>query len=279
MSIIYTYILGDVWEVVMLEHFDHWLFRFFVFWYGCGLILLTFDILPPSLEWANAVFLVLTGVLGAVFLIRQYGVSIGLVLSFLIVIITFLIEGAGVHYGILFGDYYYNPDFGLILFEVPFTIGAAWLMVISTTHVIARAFSFRVPNKMLEWFVYTIVGSVAAVIMDIVLDPVAFQVKEYWVWTAGGFYYDIPLSNFVGWFVLAFILHTVVFLTLLLTKRWTGFVHRYWQPRMVWLYIMVLVMFLVLAVTHGLWLAVGISLLLSIILFIGYFKWKENPTL
>lgn len=108
----------------MLENFDRFIFRFFVFWYICGVILLTFDILPPSLEWANTVFLVLTGVLGAIFLIKQYGKILGTVLSILIIIITFIVEGVGVHYGILFGDYFYNPDFGLILFEVPFTIGA-----------------------------------------------------------------------------------------------------------------------------------------------------------
>lgn len=276
MSIVSTYSLENFWEVVMLENFDRFIFRFFVFWYICGVILLTFDILPPSLEWANTVFLVLTGVLGAIFLIKQYGRMLGTVLSILIVIITFIVEGVGVHYGILFGDYFYNPDFGLILFEVPFTIGAAWLMVIATTHVIARAYTWRISNKWLEWFTYTLLGSTAAVIMDIVLDPVAFQVKEYWIWTAGGFYYDIPFSNFFGWFVLAFILHSVVYLTLQLAGKWTGYKDTYWEPRMVWLYLMVVVMFVILAITHQLWLAVLISMVLSVPLVFGYIKWKES---
>ncbi|TSB46584.1 carotenoid biosynthesis protein [Alkalicoccobacillus porphyridii] len=260
----------------MFKHFDVILFRFFVFWFSCGLVLLTFDILPPILEWANAVFLILTGVLGATFFIRQYGTKIGSLLSFLIVFITFVIEGAGVHYGILFGDYYYNPDFGLIIFEVPFTIGAAWLMVIATTHVIARAYSRRIQNKLFEWFTYALVGSFAAVIMDVILDPVAFQVKEYWVWTAGGFYYDIPLSNFTGWFVLAFILHSAVFFTLHLVNKWHGSISRYWQPRMIYLYVMVISMFLVLAITNGLWLATLASIGLTAIVIGGYFRLKEQ---
>lgn len=38
--------------------------QLFLFWFAVGVVLVGFDLLPPWLEWANTVFLVLAGVMG-----------------------------------------------------------------------------------------------------------------------------------------------------------------------------------------------------------------------
>jgi uncharacterized membrane protein len=50
----------------------------------------------------------------------------------------------------------------------------------------------------------SLVAGLIAVLLDLFIDPVAVA-GGYWVWTKKGtVYYEIPLLNFVGWFVLMF---------------------------------------------------------------------------
>ncbi|TWI57953.1 carotenoid biosynthesis protein [Halalkalibacter nanhaiisediminis] len=260
----------------MSNRFDRILFRFFLFWYTCGVILLTFDILPPFLEWANAVFLILSGLLGVVYFIRNYGFQLGLFLSLMIFFVTIFIEWIGVQFGLFFGHYYYNPDFGLIFFDVPLTIGFAWLMVISTTHVITKQIVRPIKQPLKQGNMYAFIGALAAVVIDLVIDPVAYLVKEYWIWNGEGFYYGVPFSNFAGWFILAFILHTLVYLILYLRSKWTTEQSTYWTVRMVWLYALMIFMFMILALTNGLIGAAFLTATLTGILLVIYFSIKKG---
>lgn len=52
-------------------------------------------------------------------------------------------EHLGVEYGILFGDYYYTQDFGPKLIGVPIAIGFAWLMVIASSHALAKVIAYK----------------------------------------------------------------------------------------------------------------------------------------
>lgn len=259
----------------MLGNFDKRLYQFFILWYGCGVVLLAFDLLPPFLEWANTVFLILAGLLGGVFFMRNYGTVVGSVLAIFIIIFTIFIEWIGVQFGLFFGHYYYNPDFGLVLFDVPITIGFAWLMVITTTHVIAKQITHSQKNVTFRWLAYSLIGSIAAVIMDLILDPVAFIIKEYWIWNGNGRYYGIPFSNFLGWFFLAFTLHTFLFLILHILKRWNTNRDEGWMQRMVTLYHLIIFMFVIIAATGQLWLAIAITLSLVGALFYLYKRFKE----
>ncbi|WP_157796485.1 carotenoid biosynthesis protein [Bacillus sp. FJAT-45037] len=262
----------------MSNTFDRVLFRLFIFWYINGVVLLSFDILPPALEWANAVFLILSGLLGVVYFLRNYGQAIGGIISALIFIVTLLAEAIGVHYGLFFGHYYYNPDFGLVIMDLPLTIGFAWLMVIATTHVISKQLVHMIDSTWLKGLVYVVVASLAAVVIDLIIDPVAFHVKEYWIWHQGGLYYDIPFSNFAGWFWLAFILHSIIFIFLTLKKLWVQDVSRYWTDRMVWLFLLMIVMFMIIAATAGLWLSIIVTAIPMILLLLGYFISRKKES-
>ncbi|UOQ46566.1 hypothetical protein MUN89_15025 [Halobacillus salinarum] len=52
-------------------------YRIFIFWYVCGAFLLTFNILPPWLEWANTVFLMLAGIVAGIYFTQRYGLITG----------------------------------------------------------------------------------------------------------------------------------------------------------------------------------------------------------
>jgi putative membrane protein len=36
---------------------------------------------------------------------------------------------------------------------------------------------------------------------DLTIDPALSTVGRYWVWTRGGAYFGVPLTNFLGWFL------------------------------------------------------------------------------
>ncbi|TYS15272.1 carotenoid biosynthesis protein [Rossellomorea vietnamensis] len=237
---------------------ENLLYYFFLFWYACGVVLLSFDLLPASLQWANAVFLMLAGLIGSLYFLSAYGRITGAAFIGTIFIISMLAEGLGVHFGFLFGSYNYTSDFGWQLFGVPVAIGFAWLLVISTSHVIAVWFTrtFYKKNDALHSTLYILTGAVFTVGMDLIIDPVAFHVKQYWIWDDGlSFYYGVPLQNFSGWFLLALFFHLIIYILLRLQNNWPETISGYRSRRIVLLYILVTGMFMLLGLLNGLWLA------------------------
>lgn len=253
-------------------NFPLFMFRLFIFWYIVGVFLLTFDLLPPALEWANAVFLILSGILGGIYFSLNYPKGKGLLLSIVIVVTTMFVEWIGVEYQLFFGHYDYNSDFGIKIGGVPIAIGFAWLMVISTTHVLAKQILrlLHLKSFIAKMVCYAIVGAFAAVVIDLIIDPVAFKVKEYWLWYEGGLYYDIPFSNFLGWFLLAFFLHVIVFL--LLRNEWAEDCSKEWSKKMVLLFVLIIAMFTILAIQGQLFLAATVTVVLTIMLLFFYKK-------
>ncbi|WP_259457910.1 carotenoid biosynthesis protein [Salipaludibacillus neizhouensis] len=81
-------------------------------------------------------------------------------------------------------------------------------------------------------FIYAFYGGIIAT-LDLIIDPVAYAVKRYWVWNEGGFYYDIPFSNFYGWFILSFILHLLIYGLFHRSGKWENTGSRFWTSRMV----------------------------------------------
>lgn len=243
------------------------IFKLFIFWYACGIILVGFDLLPSWLEWANAFFLILAGTLGFLYFLKRFGVITGTAIGTLIFFSTFIVEWAGSDSGFLFGSYDYTDRFAPNVFGVPIAIGFAWLMVMATTHVIAR---WIVPAGGL---LYALVGGIGAVIIDLIIDPVAYHVKQYWIWEDTGLYYDIPWTNFFGWFVVAFILHLVIDLTM--KKKSLRITSNLPEKRMLLLYVLMIAMFIMLGAIAGLWLAVLLTTVLTAL--IVTLAWKRQP--
>ena len=234
---------------------QHFVFYFFLIWYSFGVILVGFDWVPSWLEWANSVFIITAGVLGFIYFISTFGTFQGILMSSLIFVGSFAIEYLGSTYSLLFGSYYYTDYFAPNLFGVPVAIGFAWVMVIATSHAIVHSFLLKS-----SWLKAT-VGGLLAVVFDLVLDPVSFIVKSYWVWEESGYYYDIPITNFTGWFITAFVLHLII--ELFFKAQKTDFI---WKRRMVLLYGLMIAMFAFIAFINGLYLAGGIPMFCLLIL-------------
>jgi len=71
----------------------------------------------------------------------------------------------------------------------------------------------------LLWKLPLLTGAIA-VLLDLFIDPVAVR-AGYWIWfVKGKVYYDIPLLNFVGWFVLMF-LSPLAWLIVIRRQQWS----------------------------------------------------------
>ena len=256
----------------MIHTFDRRLFLFFIVWYSIGVVLLSFDLVPPWLEWANVVFLITSGLIAMMFFYRSHAMIPGIITISIIFILSMAIESFGVHTGLFFGDYSYMTDFGPKIAGVPITIGFAWVMVLGTSHVLAAPVTKYITS--FRWLVYSLYGALVATSLDLIIDPVAYDVKQYWVWHEGGFYYDIPFSNFYGWFILSFALHLVLYVFFHRSRGWTNIRSSFWEIRMVVLYNMMMIMFIIVAAVNGLFLAVGLTSVLTVIYTLLYFLMK-----
>jgi len=122
-------------------------------------------------------------------------------LSFGVVIVAcllvgFFVEVAGVSTGVIFGEYAYGQTLGLKLFDTPVMIAVNWLLLVYCTGSIVAPTRWPVVLK----------AAVSAALMtglDVLIEPVAIRL-DFWSWGGLG---EIPMQNYLAWFVISFILH------------------------------------------------------------------------
>jgi putative membrane protein len=150
-------------------------------------------------------------------LINGWATSIAaFILTFLI---AFTAEALGVNTGIIFGNYYYPDILGPQVFGVPVLVALAWEPILFASFYMT---DILVPvnernngfwKRMLIWLGLAVIGAVATTAWDMMMDPFAVS-KGWWVWRDGGPYTPyiesgVPVSNFVGWFITAFVCQLV----------------------------------------------------------------------
>ena len=119
-------------------------------------------------------------------------------------ITTIIVEIIGVKTGIPFGAYEYDPArLGPTLFQVPLLIPFAWFMMLYPSWLVVNDLAkAKIPAVLLS--------SLLMASWDLYLDPQMVN-EGYWTWfISGAPSREIPVSNFVGWFITAAIIFTLV---------------------------------------------------------------------
>ena len=117
---------------------------------------------------------------------------------------TFIIEIIGVKTGIPFGTYEYDPArLGPTLLQVPLLIPFAWFMMLYPAWLVVNDLvKAKIPAVLLS--------SLLMATWDLYLDPQMVN-EGYWTWFASGVpSKEIPISNFLGWFITAALIFTLV---------------------------------------------------------------------
>ena len=161
-----------------------------------GSILLFFDPLRQSVLNLTPIHLF---VMFALFLWANSYFSIKLIKAIIVIyLIGVLAEVLGVRYNIIFGNYYYGNSLGPQVLEVPLIIGFNWLTLSFATYGVS---SYLFKNKT----VITVFASILMVLTDYIIEPMAGAL-DFWYWAGG----KIPIQNYVGWFFVSLIIHTIL---------------------------------------------------------------------
>lgn len=113
-------------------------------------------------------------------------------------LVGFLIEVAGVHTHLIFGNYQYGDALGIKVFNAPLLIGINWIMLTYASSAITENMPAAVILKI-------IFASLIMLVYDILLEQVA-PVLDMWYWSDG----QIPLQNYIAWFIVSVIFQTSI---------------------------------------------------------------------
>lgn len=117
--------------------------------------------------------------------------------TFFFFIAGMLTEWMGVQFGWLFGEYNYGSNLGPKLDGVPLLIGMNWaILVFCTGTIVSRVTSSPLPAAL--------TGAVLMVLLDLLMEVCAPRF-DFWEFAGG----VAPISNYVAWFGLAFLLNLV----------------------------------------------------------------------
>src|SRR3989454_3924333 len=126
------------------------------------------------------------------------GIVVFVVFTFMI---SNILENLSILTGVPFGHYYYTDSLGPKLALVPIFIALSYvsfgyLAWVLSTVVVSEV---RRRSSVLTAVAIPLVASFIMVPWDISLDPIASTINHAWIWTQGGGYFGVPISNFLGW--------------------------------------------------------------------------------
>ncbi len=136
--------------------------------------------------------------------LRDHGFRRTMAFVALVVLIPFGSEFLGVLTGFPYGPYVYATLAGPWVFGlVPVFILVAWLNIA----YLAMATTTLALGRSRIWLAF--VDGAVAVAWDAMVDPLAVR-AGYWTWLAPGGLYGVPLTNFLGWFLVVTLLSLAV---------------------------------------------------------------------
>jgi uncharacterized membrane protein len=154
--------------------------------------------------------------LGAILIVMLFGhavVALGWLeacaFAAICLIISFSIENLGALTGFPFGQYSFLvgaalPHIGVIpLIVGPLYLGMGYCSWIIASFILNR--SVRRPSAVHETLALPVTAAFVMVQWDVVMDPSGSTLNHAWVWYRGGAYFGVPLTNFLGWFLLTYL--------------------------------------------------------------------------
>jgi bisanhydrobacterioruberin hydratase len=130
--------------------------------------------------------------------VHTHGKSKGLLLLGILGAYALLIESSALATGFPYGDFIYNGLLGSKIFGLtPWTVAFAYPPIILLTYWFARKRHTSTPKILFS-------TAFDAMVIDLVLDPAAVKLG-FWQWNDPGFYYGVPLVNFLGWILTSLI--------------------------------------------------------------------------
>jgi putative membrane protein len=143
--------------------------------------------------------------------------------------IALLSEYSSIHNGFPYGHYFYIEQTRgkeLWVMGVPFMDSLSYvfltyasysmaIIILSPLLSVGKTIYPLETKKIRNAFFTRILGSIYFVYLDIIIDPVALRGEKWFLgqiygYPGEGVYFGVPISNFIGWFIVGFLLMTVL---------------------------------------------------------------------
>jgi len=139
-----------------------------------------------------------------------YGFRSAVVLFFICIAITFIIENVGVATGFPFGHYHFEVDPDLPhVGSIPIIVGPLWFGAGYFSWVVASTLLDSADRRLDRVPDFIALPLVAAFVMtqwDLVMDRSESTIAKVWIWHEGGADFGVPLSNYLGWLVTSWLI-------------------------------------------------------------------------
>ena len=132
-----------------------------------------------------------------------------LLFIFICILFGFASEYIGTHFGAIFGVPYVYKQTSLMIADIPIEVMGFWSFFIYLGYSLTNSLYFgltgkTVVKKLTTLLILTIFDALFVTAIDLFMDPLHVQIGT-WTWIQQGPYFGIPLSNFSGWFMVAFL--------------------------------------------------------------------------
>jgi uncharacterized membrane protein len=128
-------------------------------------------------------------------------------------------ESLSLRTGFPFGHYWFTGVMGPQVMHLPVLLVFAYLGVGYVSWVLALlVLGYRgLPMRGVRVIALPVLASFLMVAWDLSMDPDWATIDRAWVWRDGGAYFGVPVSNFLGWYLTAYLFYQVFALFL---RRW-----------------------------------------------------------
>jgi putative membrane protein len=162
-----------------------------------SLFFLVGGFLPDRFSWASSIVISLNAIATFSSEIRFTESRVVIRETLFLCLLVFVIESFGVHTGLPFGRYSYTGALGPNILGVPVVIPFAWYSTVVNSRRLISGLFPRISTGRV--FASIVLAGILTLALDIVLEPTAGFIKEYWIWHDG----VVPMSNYASWFLLS----------------------------------------------------------------------------
>lgn len=143
--------------------------------------------------------------------VKRYGWDTMLIWGGITFFISWSIETLSIAMGGPYGSYYYTDLLGVKAGAVPLAIMPAYFVTGYLAWTMGTIFLGNLGTGMerRNLFLVPFVASFVMVMWDLCLDPIKSTIEGAWIWEDGGAYLGVPISNYLGWFLTAFLIFQV----------------------------------------------------------------------
>lgn len=133
---------------------------------------------------------------------RRYGGAVLGRFMLIVFAIAWFFETLGVITGFPFGNYHYTDVMAPYLWHVPIFVLPAYALMGYVSWSLATILLARchAQTDRIATFAVPLIAAGAMVIWDLSMDPLRATVEGRWVWQDGGMHMGVPISNYIGWF-------------------------------------------------------------------------------